>query len=204
MLPHMMTHESSLMSINALSLKLTDREVLVVFGDEAAAIIYALITELEAKRKALVAFIVECLALIEVESNGDEATSYFWTLWLMLNQGEELQTIDNKLSRLCRQRNILENKPMPKGGVSDEAVQAARNYPIQDIFDIQFKHCGNRLFGLCPFHSEMHGSFCVFIDSNTAHCFGECGKSFDSISAYMELYGTDFKATVNALAGVAI
>jgi len=181
--------------------KLTGRELLAIFGEEAVAIIYALIKELEANRKALVAFIGECLILIEAESNGDDFFVYFWSLWLMLTKGEALQEVDNKLSRLYGQRNIIENKPASEGRVSDEAVQAARDYPIQDIFDIQFKRRGNTLVSLCPFHIERHASFTVFLASNTAHCFGECGRSFDSISAYMELNGTDFKTAVIALAG---
>lgn len=180
--------------------KLTDIELLATFP-EAVQVILDLIKELEAKRKALVTFIGECLVLIEAESNGDEVFVYFWSLWLMLTAGEELQAVDNKLSRLYRQRNVIENKPAPKGSLPDEVVQAARDYPIQDLFDIEFKRSGNRLTGLCPFHSEKHGSFIVFLDNNNAHCFGECGKSFDSIGAYMELNGTDFKTAVKALAG---
>ena len=189
-------------SSNVLGKKLTDREVIAVFGNEAKKIIYALIKELEAKRKELVAFIGEGLVLIEAENNGDELFVYFWNLWLMLTKGEELQEIDNKLSRLYRQRNIIENKPAPKGSIPDGVLQSARDYPIQDIFDIEFKRSSNRLVGLCPWHSEKHGSFVIFLESNTAHCFGACSRSFDSISAYMELNGCDFKTAVNALAGV--
>ena len=39
---------------------------------------------------------------------------------------------------------------------------------------------GNRFRGLCPFHDEKTGSFTVWIDQQTFHCFG-CGKRGDLI-----------------------
>jgi DNA primase len=96
-------------------------------------------------------------------------------------------------------QNVIDGKPAPKGKLTDNDIEAARNYPIQDLFDIVFKPSGNKLVGLCPFHAEKSPSFYVFLDQNKAHCFG-CQKSVDSISAYEELNGCDFKVSVLALA----
>jgi hypothetical protein len=197
------TNSNILFSQLANPAKLSDTELFAIFP-EAKSIVLALINELQAKRKALVTFIGECLVLIEAESNGDDFFVYFWSLWLELTKGKELQELDNKLSRLYRQRNVIENKPAPKGSLPDDVVQAARDYPIQDLFDVEFRRNGNRLTSLCPFHSERHGSFVIYMEQNTAHCFGACSRSFDSIGAYMELNDSDFKTTVNALAGVTV
>jgi hypothetical protein len=178
--------------------KLNNHQLLEIFP-EARQIAPDLISELTSKRSVLVTSIGDELALINAQSE-DEAFRYFWTLWLMLNEGQELQAVDVKLARLYRLQNVIEGKPAPKGRLSDDAIEAARNYPIQDLFDIEFRRSGNRLVGLCPFHTEKSPSFYVFLNQNNAHCFG-CQKSVNSIGAYMELNGCDFKSAVKALAG---
>jgi len=186
-------------NVTADSTKLTDIQTLPIFNDEAKQIVPALIKELQAKRKVLVLNIGDQLAIINAESD-DEIFRYFWKLWLMLNEGEELQAVDVKLARLYRLQNVIEGKPVLKGKFSDEAIETARIYPIQDLFDIEFRRSGNRLVGLCPFHTEKSPSFYVFLKQNNAHCFG-CQKSTDSIGAYMELNDCDFKTAVNELSG---
>jgi hypothetical protein len=177
---------------------LNDAQLLEIFP-EAKQIAGDLIKELTSKRNALVTHIGDELALIKAQSE-DEAFRYLWTLWLMLNEGQELQSVDVKLARLYRLQNVIEGKPAPKGRLTDDAIETARNYPIQDLFDIEFRRSGNKLVGLCPFHAEKSPSFYVFLNQNRAHCFG-CQKSLDSIGAYMEVSGCDFKTAVVALAG---
>lgn len=166
---------------------------------EAKEIIPALIRELTSYHKVLTNRIGDKVALINAESS-DESYCYFWTLWLALNEGQELQAIEAKLARHYRMRDVIEGKPVPKGRLTDAAIEAARDYPIQDLFDVEFRRSGNKLVGLCPFHTEKSPSFYVFLNQNKAHCFG-CQKSVDSIGAYMELNGYDFKAAVLALSG---
>ena len=183
-----------------LQVSYSEKELLEIFP-EAKQIVPDLIKELTAKRKELVTYIGDEIALIHAESD-DEVYWYFWELWLMLNEGEKLQAIDIKLARLYRLQNTIEGKPAPKGRLSDDVIEAARNYPIQDLFDIVFRRSGNRLVGSCPYHDEKTGSFFIFLKTNTARCFG-CGKSQDSIGAYMELNGCDFKTAVTTLGGTA-
>jgi len=179
--------------------KLTQAEVLETFATDAKQIIPALIGELTSRRRMLVTRIGDAVALIHVESE-DEAFRYYWTLWLALNEGEELQALDANLARHHRMLSAITGKPVPAGRLTDSSIETARDYPIQDLFDVNFRRSGNRLVGLCPFHAEKSPSFYVFLSQNRAHCFG-CQKSVDSISAYMELNGCDFKAAVLALAG---
>lgn len=183
---------------NAIAARLTGAQLITIFP-EAKHIVPALTNELNIKRKALVLYIGKRLAAIKAESK-DEAYRYFWRLWLMLNEGEELQELDNKLARLRRLQNIIGGKPTPKGTLPEGAIEAARDYPIQDLFDVNFRHSGYNLVGLCPFHIEQTPSFYIFVKQNRAHCFG-CGKSVDVIDAYRELNDCDFKTAVSALAG---
>ena len=189
----MITQEYNSCSSNTAAIKLRGAE-LIGFFPEAKHIVPALINELNAKRKALVIYISNQLAAIKAESK-DKTYHYFWRLWLMLNEGEELQELDNKLARLSRLQNIIIGKPTPKGALPEGAIEAAHEYPIQDLFDSNFKRSGNNLVGLCPFHNERTPSFYIFVKQNRAHCFG-CNKSLDVIDAYMELNECGFKTAV--------
>jgi hypothetical protein len=180
------------------AIRLSGAELIAIFP-EAKHIVPTLIKELNAKRKALVLYIGKRLTEIKAESK-DEIYRYFWRLWLMLIEGEELQELDNKLARLNRLQNIIDDKPTPKGALPEGAIEAAHEYPIQDLFDTHFRHSGNNLVGLCPFHTERTPSFYIFVKQNRAHCFG-CNKSMDVIDAYMELNECNFKAAVTALTG---
>jgi len=66
---------------------------------------------------------------------------------------------------------------------------------------------GKALKGLCPFHSEKHGSFFVYPDQQSWHCFGACGTGGDVLSFVMKREGCDFteaKAILAERAGVAL
>ncbi len=56
-----------------------------------------------------------------------------------------------------------------------------------DIVDVigrytSLKKAGKIFTGLCPFHEEKHGSFVVYPDQQSWHCFGACGTGGDIIS----------------------
>lgn len=73
-----------------------------------------------------------------------------------------------------------------------------------DIVDViggyvNLKRNGSRYFGLCPFHTEKTGSFCVSQDSQFYHCFG-CGESGDVISFLMKYENMEFPEAVETLA----
>lgn len=67
-----------------------------------------------------------------------------------------------------------------------DKVLKARGVPMTNF--IQFKH--NKV--CCPWHNEKTPSLQYYPKTNTAYCFGQCGRSYDAIDAYMlvkELYG---------------
>jgi DNA primase len=66
---------------------------------------------------------------------------------------------------------------------------------------------GKTLKGLCPFHSEKRGSFFVYPEQQTWHCFGSCGTGGDIFSFIMKKEGLSFGEAVERLAdkyGVAL
>ncbi|MBN1152096.1 MAG: DNA primase [Dehalococcoidia bacterium] len=65
---------------------------------------------------------------------------------------------------------------------------------------VQLTKTGKNYRGLCPFHSEKHGSFYVFPDRQTWHCFGACGTGGDAFSFIMKKENVDFKEAMRLLA----
>lgn len=185
----------NLCSRNAPVTRLTDKELIAIFP-QAKQIVPALIKELTAKRKALVLYITNRLAAIKAESK-DEVYRYFWRLWLMLNEGEELQEVDNRLARLNRQLRIIQGKPVPKGTLPDYMVQAAREIPVESLLDRQVIR---RNTALCPLHDDHNPSLHIYREQNRAWCY-VCNDGGDSIKLYMLINGCDFKTAVTELVG---
>ncbi len=81
-----------------------------------------------------------------------------------------------------------------------------------DIVDIigqytKLTKSGKAMRGLCPFHSEKHGSFFVYPDQQSWHCFGACGTGGDIFSFVMKRENCDFTEAKKMLAeraGVAL
>jgi DNA primase len=59
---------------------------------------------------------------------------------------------------------------------------------------------GKSLKGLCPFHSEKHGSFFVYPETGTWHCFGACATGGDVFSFIMKKEGLTFSEALERLA----
>ena len=85
---------------------------------------------------------------------------------------------------------------------SDDVIEEVRSR--NDIVDVisssvVLKKKGDNYFGLCPFHQEKSGSFCVSRAKQMYHCFG-CGAGGNVYTFLMEYEKMSFKESVVALA----
>lgn len=85
---------------------------------------------------------------------------------------------------------------------SDELLDEIRNK--NDIVDIVsqyvvLKRAGRNYMGLCPFHKEKSGSFCVSPDKQIFHCFG-CGVGGNVFHFISKIEHLNFKESVEFLA----
>jgi DNA primase len=64
----------------------------------------------------------------------------------------------------------------------------------------QLTKAGKTFRGLCPFHSEKHGSFFVYPDQQRWHCFGACATGGDVFSFVMKKESLSFGETIKMLA----
>ena len=78
--------------------------------------------------------------------------------------------------------------------ISDEMIEAARDYPISQMFD--FKRGRTR----CPFHNSKGDDLSHHAKSNRVHCFGSCGRSWGTIDVAMDRDGMTFIEAVKHLA----
>ncbi len=87
-------------------------------------------------------------------------------------------------------------------GIVDEDIARVRD--ATDLVALAGEHLalkrvGNRMMGLCPFHSEKSPSFSINPDMGMFFCFG-CGKSGDAITFVREVEHLDFADAVERLA----
>ena len=90
--------------------------------------------------------------------------------------------------------------------VIDEVKQRTEISDIAGQYT-QLTKAGRYMKGLCPFHSEKHGSFFVYPEQQSWHCFGACSTGGDVFSLIMKKEGITFGEALRLLgerAGVAI
>ena len=75
----------------------------------------------------------------------------------------------------------------------DEVKRKAKEFPCTEILAFT-KHKAH-----CPLHNEKTPSLHYYPKTNSAYCFGGCGKSFDSIELYRAVHGVTFMEALKAL-----
>jgi len=85
--------------------------------------------------------------------------------------------------------------------ISEDQITLAKSVPIENFFTQSPRMSGNKMFFCCPFHEEKSGSFAVFMNDNSYHCFG-CGKHGDAINFIMEFEKLNFAESVRFLLGL--
>lgn len=93
---------------------------------------------------------------------------------------------------------ITEKTKVTRTKDGSNELQRAKNYPIQNIITVRKGFATH-----CPFHNptqqkENTPSFKVY-PNNTAYCFGQCGKKYDSIDIFMKINNVDFKEALQRM-----
>ncbi len=179
---------------------LSDKELIEIFP-EAKKIVPALIKEQTQRRAKLLARLNKEHTTIDAESD-DEFYRWFWKQVLDIKNkyDEQLRDIETKLARQRRYLRIIEGKPLPKGAVTNDLIQAAKEVPIESLFSQTFNQTGNKLVGLCPFIEEKTPSFFIYKNTNRCWCFG-CSQGYGVVDTYMKLNDCNFNEAVLALTG---
>ncbi len=80
-------------------------------------------------------------------------------------------------------------------GITDEMIQLARDYPIENLIEFQ----NGKALAFC--HADKSPSLMMDRKRNRCHCFC-CDKDFNALDVLLERDGYDFVAAVKQLAGV--
>ncbi len=90
-------------------------------------------------------------------------------------------------------RRITQRTPSQHNYAGDDSMLRAKTYPLSNFIEFQrYKAC-------CPWHNEKTPSLHYYPKTNTAHCFGSCGRTYDAIDFYREAHHCGFKKAVEEL-----
>jgi len=81
---------------------------------------------------------------------------------------------------LDKSREKMQRATAPRAAsLPTDEVLRARAFPMTQLLD--FSQAGK---AVCPFHNEKTPSLHYYARTNTAYCFGACGKPYDAIDLY--------------------
>lgn len=75
----------------------------------------------------------------------------------------------------------------------DDRVLRAKTYPMDQLMKFTHKKA------CCPWHNEKTPSLAYYPKTNSAYCFGSCGKAYDVIDLYRHIHHCGFKKAVDEL-----
>jgi len=139
--------------------------------------------------------------LVQQEPRLDEVSLHFWLFVFELDylEFDVIQKWIRYWLRLAEKTTLDKSWiTVDEHGVSENEIENAREFPVEEIFEDDLKQAGTRLVGTCPFHEEKTASFTIFTNENNFYCFG-CHKYGDGIELYMKLHACDFPTAVRAL-----
>ena len=112
----------------------------------------------------------------------------YWFRSLLL---EQVQHVDKNLKKHTFEKRLIMYPQKDKKGVSPEEIAKAKDYPFEQLIELNRSNMAK-----CLFHADDRPSFLV--KNNWAYCFG-CNWSGDSIKFLMERDRKGFVEAVKAL-----
>lgn len=106
---------------------------------------------------------------------------------------KQLKVVENQVKRFRHYDSIL-NPSADR--ITDDDIERARQYPLENLIDEPLKTAGgHKKKCCCPFHPEKTPSFMVYTDQNSYHCYS-CQRNGTAIDFVMEREGLSFRDTV--------
>ena len=129
-------------------------------------------------------------ALLQIELN-----EYSMGVFNQKAVGRELILLDMKeirheIKKLNGKIGYLENPG--SGEITDEMIEVAREYPIEEVLPNEVFRNKTRCFN----HDDDNPSVAIY--NNRIHCFA-CNMGWDSIAVVMQVEGLEFKEAVKRL-----
>lgn len=176
--------------------RLSEAELLDVFGDSIEDICKDKIQELKVLRNEL---ILEIQILWRSFVEYDDDRVMLLKECLKSFKIEPLQEVESKLFYFQRLRDKKTGKINKiKGHITDNDIEKARNVPIIDIAERhlgQLRKTGKSYVTRCPFHQDNSPSLNFYPESNRFFCFG-CNATGDVITFLQKLLNHDFKSVI--------
>jgi hypothetical protein len=78
-------------------------------------------------------------------------------------------------------------------------VSSAKAVPLESLFELQkARRTSEKIHCCCPLHNDKTPSFCIYLKTNSFHCFG-CHEGGDTVVFVQKLHNFSFKEAVNFL-----
>jgi hypothetical protein len=178
--------------------KLTPAELLNIFP-EARDILRQKLVEIDTQAQAATKRIRKKLEILRIEQL-DSFSYWFWLKWIWLTDGEELAGLKKTVRRIKWQLYAMSGKQATAkpGQITDQHIEHARNYPIDQLIEGNLRRTGKDLIGLCPFHHEKTPSLHIYVEQNRCWCYG-CNQGGDPIYLIMKTQTCSFLEAVKEL-----
>ena len=104
-----------------------------------------------------------------------------------------------KIRKRLTYRIVALTRSSPKTNqITEVDIARAREAPIQEFYEGEFRRSASRLLGFCPFHQEHTPSFTIYPEQNSFWCFG-CGAGGSVIDFVMKMRNCEFLEAVRFL-----
>lgn len=146
---------------------------------------------------------LEAIKVCKQRGEVDDFGVYFWTLWAEIEFSEYyiaqkwLRYWLDIVSHIAPEE-ISDYSEMKSKGFSEDEIERAKQYPIENLYKGNLRARGTQLVGICPFHKEDSPSFIIFTNDNHFHCFG-CQAHGDVIEFLMKIKEIDFAEAVRSV-----